>query len=165
MVDTQKERNKQEKSKTSQSTKASVVESNINSQKILNKDFETIKKENITLEREAYDLKKIIADRDKVVKNKESVIDGIKEELNDIKTRLAEINIFMETAQKDKLITIAKFILKLLGNESDLDDVVVVANDNDNLIKQISSKYPTVKITVSNYENLVSILRNTVEFK
>ena len=40
----------------------------------------------------------------------------------------------LETAQQDKLIKIAKFILKMIGNESDLDDLVVVANDDNNLV-------------------------------
>jgi hypothetical protein len=32
-------------------------------------------------------------------------------------------------------------------------------------MKQISNKYPSVKITLSNYENLVSILKSSGEFK
>jgi hypothetical protein len=32
-------------------------------------------------------------------------------------------------------------------------------------MKKISNKYPTVKITLTNYENLVSILKNDGEFK
>ena len=32
-------------------------------------------------------------------------------------------------------------------------------------MKQISNKYPSVKITLTNYENLVSLLKNDGEFK
>jgi hypothetical protein len=38
------------------------------------------------------------------------------------------------------LIKIAKFILKMIGNESDLDDLVVVANDDNNLVINFSFK-------------------------
>ena len=91
---------------------------------------------------------------------------------------------FLETAQQEKLLQLAKNILKLFGSEADLDDVVVVSNSDNKLVcvlifyilnfklitlyfkmKQISNKYPSVKITLTNYENLVSLLKNDGEFK
>ena len=42
--------------------------------------------------------------------------------------------LILETAKPEKLLQIAKTILKLLGSETDLDDVVVVSSSDNNLV-------------------------------
>ena len=117
-------------------------------------DFEEIKNENINLRKEISDLKKIVEERDKVIRDKDGDIDDIIKELNEFKLKQDDLNKFMgnlkfyfsvtltsiltflnlETVQPEKLIQVAKCILKSLGREADLDDVVVVSNSGDHLV-------------------------------
>jgi hypothetical protein len=63
-----KEKSKQDKSKISSKFLNQLSTVTVNSQIETNRDFETIKNENMNLKKEVFDLKKIIDERDKLIR-------------------------------------------------------------------------------------------------
>jgi polyphosphate kinase len=66
--DAMKEKSKQDKSKISSKFLNQLSTVTVNSQIETNRDFETIKNENMNLKKEVFDLKKIIDERDKLIR-------------------------------------------------------------------------------------------------